>query len=108
MAAVTRLGLYGGPRSLYGDFSGKATAAVQLSGSTGWATVPTGDLDQALTLVGSTGWATTPSGDMDVAATLAGSTGWTWTPTGNLVDISAVGGKSNIVMRYDWLWELYD
>ena len=88
MAAVTRLGLYGGPRSLYGDFSGKATAAVQMSGSTGWAT--------------------TPSGDMDVAATLAGSTGWTWTPTGNLVDISAVGGKSNIVMRYDWLWELYD
>ena len=90
MAAVTRLGLHGGPRGLYGDFSGKAAAAVQLSGSTGFAWAPTGDLDVEATLAGSTGFAWAPTGDLDVESTLAGSTGFTWTPTGNLVDTSTV------------------
>jgi hypothetical protein len=81
---VTRLGLYGGPRGLYGDFSGKAAAAVQMSGSTGWQTAPTGALDVEATLAGSTGWATTPTGSADVLATLVGGTGWTWTPSGNI------------------------
>ncbi len=84
MAAVTRLGLYGGPRGLYGDFSGKAAAAVQMSGSTGFAWTPSGDLDVELTLAGSTTWDTAPTGDLSVTATLVGGTGFSWSPTGNL------------------------
>lgn len=90
MAAVTRLGLHGGPRGLYGDFTGKAAAAVQMSGSTGFAFTPSGALDVEATLAGSTGFAFTPSGAANVEATLSGSTGWTWTPSGNLVDTAAV------------------
>ena len=89
MAAVTRLGLHGGPRGLYGDFTGKAAGAVQMSGTTGFAWTPSGALDVEATLAGSTGWDTAPTGALDVEATLAGSTGFTWTPTGNLVDTDA-------------------
>jgi hypothetical protein len=85
MAAVTRLGLHGGPRGLYGAFTGKAAAAVQMSGTTGFVWTPSGALDVAATLAGSTGWDTAPSGALDVAATLAGSTGFSWSPTGNPV-----------------------
>lgn len=94
MAAVTRLGLHGGPRGLYGDFSGKAAAAVQMSGTTGFAWTPSGALDVEATLASSTGWDTTPTGALDVEATLSGSTGFTWTPTGNLVDTNAVVVKA--------------
>ena len=130
MAAVTRLGLHGGPRGLYGDFTGKAASAVQMSGSTGFAWTPSGDLDVEATLAGSTGfawaptgdiadvsvvqmsgstgWSTTPTGALDLEATLAGSTGFTWTPTGNLVDTGAVGvGKSLMMYRFDWMWDRY-
>ena len=93
MAAVTRLGLHGGPRGLYGDFSGKAAAAVQMSGTTGFQWAPTGALDVEATLAGSTGFAWSPTGALDQEATLSGSTGFTWTPSGNLVDINAVVAK---------------
>ncbi len=78
-----------------------------MSGSTGFAWAPTGALDIEATLAGSTGWATAPTGSLDVEATLVGSTGFTWTPSGNLVDTSVGGGRSNIVFRFDWLWDLY-
>ena len=85
MAAVTRLGLHGGPRGLYGDFSAK-TSIIQMSGTTGFAWTPTGALDVEATLAGSTGFTFTPTGSLDQEATLAGSTGFTWTPTGNLTE----------------------
>ena len=108
MAAVTRLGLHGGPRGLYGDFTGKAAGAVQMSGTTGFAWTPSGALDVEATLAGSTGWNTAPTGALDVEATLSGSTGFTWPPTGNLVDTDAVTaapaaggwGFANIYDRY--------
>ena len=84
MAAVTRLGLHGGPRGLYGDFSGKAASAVQMSGTTGFAWTPSGALDVEATLAGSTGFAWSPTAALDVEATLVGSTGFTWTPSGAL------------------------
>lgn len=90
MAAVTRLGLHGGPRGLYGNFSGKAASAVQMSGSTGFAWTPTGALDVEATLAGNTGWNTAPTGSLDVAATLAGSTGYNWGVSGNPVNIAAI------------------
>lgn len=105
MAAVTRLGLHGGPRGLYGSFAGKAASAVQMSGTTGFQWAPTGALDVEATLAGSTGFAWSPTGALDQEATLSGSTGFTWTPSGNLVDLNAVvakkaGGRSKARRRY--------
>jgi len=94
MAAVTRLGLHGGPRGLYGDFSGKAAAAVQMSGTTGFAWTPTGALDVEATLAGSTGLAFAPTGALDLEATLSGSTGFTWSPSGNIGTDASTGDGS--------------
>lgn len=104
MAAVTRLGLHGGPRGLYGDFSGKAAAAVQMSGTTGFAWTPSGALDVEATLAGSTGFAFAPTGALDVEATLSGSTGFQWKPTGNLTirgaETAAATGRGKRKRRY--------
>lgn len=87
---VTRLGLYGGPRGLYGSFAGKTPSASQISGSTGFTWTPSGDLNATGALSGSTGFSWTPSGNLSATIPISGSTGFTWTPTGNLVDANAV------------------
>lgn len=89
--AITRLGLGGGSRTPYGDFSGKIPSAVQLSGSTGWNFGISGDISASITvsLSGSTGFDWEASGALNVHATLSGGTGYNWGVTGNLVDLSA-------------------
>lgn len=76
MAAVTRLGLYGGPRGLYGDFSGKSVnnnlvaTAVLVFGSLATLNA-TGTLTATAPLVfGSTATLVAPVGELSATAAL--------------------------------------
>ncbi len=74
MAAVTRLGLYGGPRGLYGDFSGKSAAEafdprVSFDGTPAGPAVVTGTPSGPAVVTGTPAGPAVITGDGSVDAT---------------------------------------